>query len=320
VNGCGGKMKISSLLISVLLLSSCGQIQRVLNNAEGLSGQIDHTNQGIDKTNNNLTTTSETIRLQKLDTALNEAKDPKNRANLFPIPFDMMTACKIVAETLTPEEAVLLMKNYMLKISEAQWSAELVLPAVTEAEFEHSRMADFFMIKLIAGFLPDETVKAIVEKESNQGAYQDIMLKMLKLRYDFNSGTMVKLAMLGLNPTSKNAAGEYEVLKKDVKLDTLGKIEKAIEYNEKVEYICNLEFADNIDYKDTDYKIELVVYQPLDSRSAKENWQLILDHAQSDYKAASFSKDPSTNDKKVQEYTTRYNELIDRLKAKISGT
>jgi hypothetical protein len=313
MNGCGGKMKISSLLILVLSLTSCGQIQRVLDGTERLPSQIDSTNSEIKKTNKNLSETSETIRLQKLDTALNEAKLEKNRANLVPIPFDMMTACKIAAESFTAEEVVLFMKNYILKIKKQQ--AADVYPVVDEEKFQHERIADYYMIMLIAGFLPDSTVQEVVEAESNQGAYQDIMLNMLKLRYDFNNNLMVKLAMLGLDPATKDAAGEYAVLDKDVKLDTLGKIEKAIEYNEKLEYICNLSFVDKIDIQ-----FEGIGQLPLDPRAAKANWQLILDHAQSDYKASSFSKDPTTNHQEVEEYTSRYNKLIDGLRAKISGT
>jgi len=306
-------MKISSLLITVLFLSSCGQIQRVLDGTEKLPSQIDSTNSEIKKTNKNLDAISETIRLQKLDTALNEAKNEKNRENLVPIPFDMMTACKIAAESFTAEEAVLFMKNYILKIKKQQ-SAD-VFPVVDEETFQHNRVADYYMIMIIAGFLPDDTVKEIVEKESDQGAYQEIMLNILKLRFVFNNDLMVKLAMLGLDPTSKNAAGEYAVLDKDVKLTTLGKIEKAMEYNEKIDYICNLDFVDKIDVQFEG----ITSATPLDPRTAKANWQLILDHAQSDYKVTSFSKDPATNDKEVQDYTTRYNELMGRLKDKISG-
>jgi len=311
--GCGGKMKISSLLLTVLFLSSCGQIQRVLDGTEKLPAQIDNTNSEIKKTNKNLDATSETIRLQKLDTALSEAKDPKNRTNLVPIPFDMMIACKIAAESFTSDEVVLFMKNYILKIKKQQ-SADS-FPAIDDDQFQYNRVADYYMIMLIAGFLPDDTVKEIVTKEADQGAYQDVMLNILKLRYDFNNSMMLKLAMLGLDPATRDAAGQYAVLDKDVKLDTLGKIEKAMEYNDKVDYICNLNFADKIDVE-----FEGITHEALDPRMAKANWQIILDHAQSDYKATSFSKDPSTNDKEVQGYTTRYNDLMDRLRAKISGT
>jgi len=307
--GCGGKMKISSLLMLVLLLSSCGQIQRVLDGTEKLPSQIDDTNTEIKKTNRVLKSTDATIHKQTLSEALKVLKDDNNRANLVPVPFDMLAAAKTFAETVYEDELVLFMKSEILKIKKQQ-SAD-VFPAVDEEKFQHGRIADYYMIMLIAGFLPPETVEEMVTKESDQGAYQDIMLNVLKLRYDFNNNMMLILSMLGLDPSARDAAGQYAVLDKATQLDTLGKISKAIEYNEKIEYICNLEFVEHIGLE-----IEGFPNDKIDPRTAKANWQLILDRAQSDYKATSLSKDSATNDK----YTTQYNALIDGLKARIAGT
>lgn len=298
-------MKIANLLIAVLLLSSCGKIQKIMDGTENLPNQIEETNKGMRSTN-------ESIRKQKIAEALKMLKEEDNRANLIPIPFDMMSAAKTLAEALTPDETVLFMKNYILKIKKQQ-SAD-VFPPVDEEKFQHNRLADYYMIMLISGFLPDETVQAMIEKESKQGAYQDIMLSILKLRYDFNNDMMLVLAMLGLDPATKDAGGQYAVLDKNVKLDTLGKIQNAIRYNEKVEFICNLDFVDKVGLE-----IEGFPNNKIDSRNAKANWELILTRAQSDYRASSFSKDPAKNEQEVREYTTQYNQLIDRLKGKVEG-
>lgn len=297
-------MKLSILLSAILVLSSCGQIQRIMDGTEKLPSQIQETNNGMRNTN-------DAIRKQKIAEALKMLKEEGNRSNLIPIPFDMMSASKTLAEALTADETVLFFKNYIIKLNK-QVSADVV-PPISEEVFQHNRVADYYMLMLIAGFLPDQTVKQMIETESNQGAYQNIMFNILKLRVDFNSDMMLLMAMLGLNPQEKQD-GKFVVVDDKIKLDTLGKIEKAIEYNQKVEDVCNLEFADKIEIK-----VEGFELPPLDKSKAKENWQIILERAQSDYKATSFSADPAKNEAQVKEYTQKFNLLIEKINQKINS-
>ena len=299
------KMKNAILILALVAMSSCGQIKRIMDGTENLPNQIQETNKGMGKTN-------EAIRLQKIGESLKMLKDPANRANLVPIPFDMMSPAKILSESLTEEEAVLFFKNYIIKLNK-QSSADQV-PVVDEEIFQHNRMADYYMLMLIAGFLPDDTVKKMVETESKQGAYQEVMLNILKLRVDFNSDLMVLMAILGLDPNQKDDKGNYAVIDEKAKLDTIGKIEKAMEYNKKVDYVCNLDFADKVDIQIEGFKLS-----PLDKTKAKSNWELLYKRAQSDFKATSFSKDPAANEQQVKEYTARYNSLLDQLQKKMEG-
>lgn len=304
MGACEAKMRIITLITAAALMSSCGQITRILNGTEKLPSQIEQTNEGIVKTN-------EAVRKQKIGEALKVLKDPTNRSNLFPVPFDMMSAAKVLAEAITPDEAVLFVKNYILKIRKQ--TIDTVIPPVSEDVFMMNRIADYYMIMLISGFLPDETVNAIIAKESKQGAYQDVMFNILKLRADFNNDMMLYIAMLGLDPV-KNSTGEFPVLDDKVKLDTLGKIKKAIEYNEKVEFICNLDFVSKIDLE-----IEGIVHKAFSADLAKNNWQIILDRAQADYKANSLSKDPAKNEEETQQNAAEFQSLITRLQNKVEG-
>ena len=298
-------MKKLQLVLIVLLLTSCGQIQRIMDGTETLPRKMDSMAEST-------AYVKEGVRKQKQSEALKMMKEEINRRNLFPIPFDMMAPAKTLAESLTPDEAVLFVKNYLIKINK-QPSVTSV-PEISEAEFNHGRSADYSMLVLVSGFLPDKTLEGIVKKESDQGAYQDIMFAILKMRVDFNSGMMLLTGVLGLDFVNKDAAGEYVVLDPSAKLDTLGKIEKAIEYNNKVDYICNLDFVD---------KIGLVLASELefqvttfDKEQAKKNWQLILKRAESDYAVQSLMKNPKENEQQTKEYAERYDKLLAELKQK----
>lgn len=299
-------MKLIIAFTALVFLSACAKVHKIMDGAENLPNQIQETNDGMKKTN-------EAIRKQKIGVAFEILKDEKMRANLVPIPFNMMSAAKLMAESLTADEAVLFVKNYIINLNKAQ--AVDHYPPIDEEKFQHERMADYYMLMLVSGFLPETTVKEMIEKESNQGAYQNIMLNILKLRVDFNSDMMLIMGVLGLNPNEKDAGGNPKVLDEKSKLDTLGKIEKAIEYNEIVENVCNLDFAEQIDIQIEGFKLK-----PLDKDLAKKNWALILERAQSDYKAQSLSKDPVKNEAEVKAYTEKYNTLLEKIKAKSGGS
>lgn len=299
------KFKLPMAIIMILSLTSCDKMNRIMDGTENLPNQIQETNDGMKKTN-------EAIRLQKISVAFETLKDKKIRANLVPIPFNMMSAAKIMAEALTAEEAVLFVKNYIISLNTTQY--ETVYPPIDEEEFQHERQADFFMLTLISGFLPEATVKEMVKQESNQGAYQEVMLNILRLRVYFNSDMMLLMGVLGLNPNEKDPEGNYKVLNEASKLDTLGKIEKAIEYNQIVENVCNLDFADQIDTQIKDFS---KMVKPLDKETAKSNWALILKRSQADYKAKSLSGDPAENEADVKKYTEKFNALVEKIQKKI---
>lgn len=296
---------ITTLTIStmiILMLSSCGQIQRIMDGTEKLPSMIQETNDGMKQTN-------EAVRKQKMSLALEALKDEKNRAKLTPVPFGMMGAAKTMAEALTADEVVLFVKNHITDLNSTQ--AADVYPEMDEERFQHERRADYYMLMLISGFLPQATVEEIAKKESQQGAHQDIMLNILKLRIDFNSSMMLLMSTLGLNPNEKDKDGNYRIINPTAKLDTIGKIEKAIVLNEAVEFICNLDFADKVDTKIVGFPSK-----PLDKELAQQNWEIILKRAQSDFKAHSFSNDPAKNEAETKAYSEKYKSLIEKLEKK----
>lgn len=175
------------------------------------------------------------------------------------------------------------------------------------AESEYDRDADLFMLMLVSGFLPDETIEKMVKQEINQGAYREVVLQILKLRADFYSKIMLEAGMLQGN---KN------------KLDTLGKIQKAIEYAEKVNYVCKLSFADMIALKIEGFnnrKLNENYSKPLDKNLALALWVKIEKKALEDFKAHSFDEDPAVKEKSEKEYAEGYKKALELIKKRIDN-
>ena len=278
-------MKKLQLILIVSLLCSCGQIQRVLDGTEKLPQDIKNMSGSLGKTD-------EALRKKTLADSLVMMETPRNRANLVP-PSGMMVPAEAFASALKADEAVLFVKNYLLKLNKQQ--AADMYPAVDEEAFQHERLADYYMLILVSGFLPDQTVKEIIQNEANQGAYQEIMFAILKMRVDFNSDLMLLRSVLGLDSDSVDSEGNYKVSDADAKLNTTKKIQKAMEYNQKVQDICDLDFADKVMVK-----VEGFGEQKLDVEKAKKNWQLILKRAESDFAAQSLMRDAKKNEEQAK--------------------
>ncbi|MGZ3692573.1 MAG: hypothetical protein ACXVAX_13775, partial [Pseudobdellovibrio sp.] len=229
------------------------------------------------------------------------------------VPYDMLPPGKVLAEAITADEAVLFFKNYISKLNN-QSSADSV-PAVDEDTYQHNRIADYYMLMIIAGFMPDKTVDDIISKQQFQGGYQDEMFAILKLRADFNGDMMLTMSLLGLNPLETDKDGNFKVVRPDYKLNTIGKIQNAMNYMAKVEKIANLDFADKIDLK-----IEGLPLTPLDQNKIKKYYTTTYQRAQSDFKAQSLAKDPTKNEAETKAANAQYQDLLAKLKAKAESS
>ena len=301
-------MKFTVVLAALVAFSSCGQIQKIMDGTENLPSQIQETNNGMAKTN-------EAIRQQKMGVAMELMQNPKNREVQFPIPNDMMAGGKIMGEAIQAEEVLHFVKNYIVKINEVQFEGQKMIdapdappgsdqiPNPEYAKFLHDKQADLSMVILVSGNLFESVVKQLVEEQSEQGAYRDILFQLLKMRVNFYNDMMLHAAMLD----------------GDKKLDTLGKIEKAIEYNEKVEYVCQLPFADRIALQIKGFEAEANanLSKPLDRDTALNNWKKIKEKAESDFTAESFLSDPEKNEAALEEYNKKHKELLEKIQQKI---
>ena len=308
-------MKLATALLLFVTLSSCGQIKNIMDGTEKLPSQIQETNNGMAKTN-------EAIRLQKIGVALTIMQDPKNRITLAPIPSDMMSGGKIMGEAVNPEEALHFVKNYLVKINEEIFEDSYpdqareiqdteappgtMKPNPVYAAFVRNKQADLSMLTVVAGNIPDSVLKEMIKEQSEQGAYRDILFQILKMRATFFSDMMIHAAMID----------------GDKKLETLGQIEKAIEYNEKVDFICALDFADKVALKITGFeeKANEILSKSLDKGLALANWKKIQEKAESDFKATSYHSEPGKNESSLTEYADRYKKLLQKIQEKVDNS
>lgn len=277
-----------------------------MDGTENLPNQIQETNDGMKKTN-------EAIRKQKMGEALKIMLDKNNRMTLSPIPNDMMTGGKVLAEAATAEEAVLFVKNYLLKVNEVTFEDTYPLAdkgtdagMILYMDFLKNKMADLLMVILVSGFLPEETLKQAIANEAEQGAYRDVLFQMMMMRAMFYNDMMLKAGMLD----------------GDKKLDTVGKISKAIEYTEKLEFLAKLEFVDQIALKITgfDEKTNARLSKSMNKDIAQTAWKVIAQKGRNDFKAQSFSQNPNDNDAKSKQYQTQFEVLMKKVEDKAGST
>jgi hypothetical protein len=188
------------------------------------------------------------------------------------------------------------MREYRLLLAEYQ--ALLV-------KFTLNKSADLQMITLVSGFLPDSTLEAMIETQSQQGAYRDVLFAVLKMRANFFSDVMLEAGLIG----------------GDKKLETIGQIEKAIEYGEKLDFVCKLEFVNQIKMKISGFSESQneSLSVPLDKELALKKWKKIQEKTEKDFKAQSFSKDPLTNENEVKRFAQQHQQALVKIKAKLDS-
>lgn len=172
-------------------------------------------------------------------------------------------------------------------------------------KFMLNKSADLQMITLVSGFLPESTVQEMIDGQSQQGAYRDVLFAVLKMRVNFYNDVMLEAGLIG----------------GDKKLETIGQIEKAIEYGERLDFVCKLEFVNQVKMKITGFSEEQneSLSAPLDKEVALKKWKKILEKAEKDFKAQSFSKDPLTNENEVKRFAQQQQQALAKIKAKLDS-
>lgn len=172
-------------------------------------------------------------------------------------------------------------------------------------KFALNKTADLQMITLVSGFLPDSTLQEMIDSQAQQGAYRDVLFAVLKMRANFFADVMLEAGLIG----------------GDKKLETIGQIEKAVEYGEKLDFICKLEFVNEIKMKVTGFSEEQNdrLSTALDKDLALKKWKKIQERAEKDFKAKSFSKDPLTNENEVKRFAQQHQEALAKIKAKLAA-
>lgn len=169
--------------------------------------------------------------------------------------------------------------------------------------FTLNKAADLQMITLVSGFVPDSTIEEMINTQSEQGAYRDVLFAILKMRVNFYNDVMLEAGLIS----------------GDKKLVTLGQIEKAVEYTEKIDFVCKLPFVNQVAMKITGFTEDqnTKLSEPLQKDLAAKKWAKVLEKAQKDFRADSFAADPAQKDNQAKEYAARYKALIEKIQSKL---
>lgn len=211
-------MKVKVLLTaSMLLLSACGA-NKAIKSTNSIPDKLDRMDERLVKTE---CTLKKGISFEAL------LKEEYGR-DLLPAPFDLMPFARFFAQCADEEELTEVVYLWMKKMNEVTFDVPNPTPAQIE-DFNHRKLHIYSALSAVAGFIPQEKVERIVESQIRETArYQDSALELLMLRTQF-----IRDVLIGNGLFTKG-------------LIDVGKVEKAVEYANQLEYIARLPFAKDI--------------------------------------------------------------------------
>jgi hypothetical protein len=188
-------MKDTLILAVVLagsgILSGCKAL-KAMDSANAIPSKLDQTYSQIEKTNQGITETNESVRLQKLILAKNDMLDDKNTQDLEPVALGMIAGAKKFGEAATTEELMEYTRVLLLKIKdqhpdESLKNSEGKYPQEVVREYDHKKLVDLHQILVIAGFCSQDKVDRIIDEQIYSGglyqrtAYSFLMARVLFL-------------------------------------------------------------------------------------------------------------------------------------------
>lgn len=268
-------MKILILSLVSVALFSCGKLNSVLDKAENLPNQLNESNRRL----------AEVERKTVLGEMIPELEDPANYKELGPIPFELMTPATKVAENFTADEAAKWIYLKLNKIDKAGYEENYGKPNESTnpeaVEFEAHKFGLFNALCAVAGFLPDSTVDQLINKVYSSEEYSATILKILAMRAYFIQNVLLK---------EKYAPSQ---------LAELGAVESAISYNQSLEKILKLPFAQYVRSKVSGFiltaELNTALSFDLSVIDMKANWKRIEGGMNSYLKVTQFSTNTQTS-------------------------
>jgi hypothetical protein len=252
--------------------------------------------------------TDDLARKETVKTAIQELNDSKNYKKLSPIPTDIIPWAKKAAENMNVDDELVPYIYIKLKdVTTLRYddnnpgkSYDMNDPAAIE--FEMNKVGLFNVLAAISGFLPEAKVNQLLNRLSNSEEYSSTVINILALRFYFIQNVLMS-----------------EKYKQDQLVD-VGAIEAAISYNESIEKILKLPFADQIKTQ-----VSIFVLMPdfnealsvqLDPMAAKRNWNGILAGMTKYYKVGAFTAGNSTqNSQQAARYNAALNHVQNAVKS-----
>lgn len=265
-------MKIILLLISSMLVFSCAKIDAMFDTPEKMdviAGKTD-----------------ELARKETVKTAVQELNDSKNYKKLSPIPTDIIPWAKKAAEymnvddELVPYIYIKLKDVTTLRYDDNNPGKVYDINDPAAIEFEMNKVGLFNALAATSGFLPEAKVDQLLARLANSAEYSSTVINILALRFYFIQNVLMA-----------------EKYKQDQLVD-MGAIEAAITYNQSIERILKLPFANQIKTQVasfvlmTDFNDALTI--ELDPMAAKRNWNGILNGMTKYYKVGAFTAGNAT--------------------------
>ncbi|MFA6236338.1 MAG: hypothetical protein WC635_03335 [Bacteriovorax sp.] len=195
-------MKTSLILISLLGVMTGCKALKALDSVNATPEKMDETLVEIRKSNDGISSTNESIRLQKLILSKNDMLDEKNTENLEPVALGMIAGAKKFGEAATSEELIEYTRVLLLQIKKEKPDDSLKdengkYPAKVIAAYDHQKMINMSQIYTIAGFCPQEKVDQIINDQIFAGGlYQKTAYIFLMARVQF-IGTYLQETLLG---------------------------------------------------------------------------------------------------------------------------
>jgi hypothetical protein len=209
-------------------------------------------------------TTTEVLRKGTIGVALQNILDPKNTVYFLPVPANMMPYAQLLADNLTEDEFVKLMDVWARRITQVAASCT-DLPggtcndATVVADADHEKSAHFWAIAAVSGLMTQEKIEEVVKTEVDSGGqFNETVYQILAARQQFISMVLMDNTLMQKN------------------VDNPGKLKKAVEYANSLQYIAELPFTAKIDFSlmamlNPDDQIDL----PFDATIAPTQWAKI---------------------------------------------
>jgi hypothetical protein len=236
---------LAVLLSTALVLSACGT-QKAIDATRSMPGKMDDM---INKTNH----LNQIVDLQAEMLPFEGLLKPEYGRDLAPIPFDLMPYAKKFAQYAPAEDIPELVYVWVKKLNEAALDPTT---GETQDQFLHRKMQTLAALQAVCGFLPHAKVKQIINSEIyHSGRHQTAALQVLMLRVRFLRDVLLEASLFS------------------APMDSVGALQKAVEYNDEIDFIARLPFAGDIAVTITGFPEP--VQEAMDTKLALTEWQKI---------------------------------------------
>lgn len=253
-------MKILSLILTAILLSSCG-IQKMFDmpdKMDSMNKKMDQMTEGMDKTNFNMGQminlmgkTVDGVDKQKVLLPFQQLMDEKNYDLLSPIPSKLMPWAKEFAEAIPAKDFAELSYLWLKEIKEVnplkkmdKDGNEIPFTAEEISKINTLKLGRLSALQAVCGFLPDEKLNSVIDQQLvHYGRFEKTVYKVLMMRVQFIRDIMLNESLLS-EP-----------------LTTVGEIKEAVMYATKLDFIARLGYADKIAVKVEGFLAPLETFQ-----------------------------------------------------------